>query len=223
MTAYLYLHGFASGPRSAKAQYLRDRFAAQGQTLQVLDLNQGDFTHLTLSRQLAQAQAALSPSEPTVVIGSSFGGLTAAWLAERVPQVVGVIGLAPAFHFLAYWQQQLSPDQRQQWQTQGRMHVYHYGEQRTLPLDYGFLTDLAQYDEACLQRPVPTRLLHGRHDAVIPLQAAQDYQRDRPWVELVPLDSDHSLGNVLPQLWQAIAQFCNLDGGGEGVGNSPTP
>ena len=30
MTAYIYLHGFASSPRSSKAQYLRDRFAKIG-------------------------------------------------------------------------------------------------------------------------------------------------------------------------------------------------
>ena len=52
MTAYIYLHGFASSPQSSKAIYLRDRFAEINLNLEVLDLNQGDFTHLTLTRQI---------------------------------------------------------------------------------------------------------------------------------------------------------------------------
>jgi uncharacterized protein len=38
-TAYIYLHGFASSPRSSKARYLRDRFKAINLNLAVLDLN----------------------------------------------------------------------------------------------------------------------------------------------------------------------------------------
>lgn len=51
---YPYLHGFASGPQSVKAQFLQYQFAELGQTLHILDLNQGGFTQLTLSRQIQQ-------------------------------------------------------------------------------------------------------------------------------------------------------------------------
>ncbi len=49
---YIYLHGFASSPSSTKAQYLRARFASLQINLNIPDLNQGDFSHLTLTRQL---------------------------------------------------------------------------------------------------------------------------------------------------------------------------
>ncbi|MBC6435987.1 hypothetical protein FM036_43605, partial [Nostoc sp. HG1] len=32
----------------------------------------------------------------------------------------------------------------------------------------------------------------------------------RPWVKLVELDSDHALGNVMEEIWQAIRLFCQL-------------
>lgn len=54
MAQYLYLHGFASGPQSQKARGLAARFQAQGLELEIPDLNQGDFSHLTLSRQIRQ-------------------------------------------------------------------------------------------------------------------------------------------------------------------------
>lgn len=75
MTYFLYLHGFASGPRSHKAQALRAQFDSLGLSLAVPDLNQGDFTHLTLSRNIRQAtNLILAQTEPTVIIGSSLGG-----------------------------------------------------------------------------------------------------------------------------------------------------
>ncbi|MBD2480628.1 YqiA/YcfP family alpha/beta fold hydrolase [Planktothrix sp. FACHB-1365] len=84
MATYIYLHGFASSPFSTKAQYLRDRFASVDIHLNIPDLNQGDFSHLTLTRQLQQIESEFFPSaSPCVVLGSSFGGLTAAWLAEK--------------------------------------------------------------------------------------------------------------------------------------------
>jgi hypothetical protein len=66
---FIYLHGFASSPRSTKAQDLLDRFTSLGLTLEIPDLNQGNFSHLTLSRQLAQVKALLPENEPVTLIG----------------------------------------------------------------------------------------------------------------------------------------------------------
>ena len=82
---FIYLHGFASSPESTKAVYLRDRFAELQINLTIPDLNQGDFSHLTISRQLEQVAAELPPPPtPVTLIGSSLGGLTAAHAAQSV-------------------------------------------------------------------------------------------------------------------------------------------
>lgn len=206
---WIYLHGFASGPSSAKAKYFGDRFLELGQTLDIPDLNQDDFSHLTLSRQLQQVGERLS-TQPVGIIGSSLGGLTAAWLAERYPTVQALVLLAPAMGFLDHWLPKLGDETVQQWQTQGYYEVYHYSAQRPLPLHYGFVDDARQYGDDQLGRSLPTLILHGRSDEVIPITASQRYAASRPWVELVELDSDHSLGNVLPDCWQAIASFMAL-------------
>ncbi|HEY9734692.1 MAG TPA: YqiA/YcfP family alpha/beta fold hydrolase [Trichocoleus sp.] len=210
MTRYLYLHGFASGPQSLKAQTLQKHFQTLGLPLAVPDLNQGDFTHLTLSRQLAQV-GQLIESQPgsVTLIGSSFGGLTAAWLAERLPQVERLVLMAPAFRFLQQWLPRLG-GQGQQWQETGLLPVYHYSEQRSIPLHYGFITDAQQYDDAQLQRPVPTLILHGRQDEVISIQASRDYVATRPWATLTELESDHALADVQPEIWTAIQAFLGL-------------
>ncbi|MBD3883856.1 alpha/beta fold hydrolase [Phormidium tenue FACHB-886] len=209
MQQYFYLHGFASSPRSTKAQFLSRSFQALGLSLVAPDLNQDDFYHLTLTRQIEQVRSLL-PEQPITLIGSSFGGLTAAWLAEQSLQIKQLVLLAPAFQFLAHWLPRLGEAQLQQWQEKRSLMVYHYSEQIQLPLDYAFVSDAAQYDETQIQRPVPTLILHGRQDDVIPIQASRDYAADRSWVRLIELDSDHALGDVQLEIWQAIRSFCQL-------------
>jgi predicted esterase YcpF (UPF0227 family) len=206
---FIYLHGFASSPNSAKAKYLCDRFASVQIELKTPDLNQNDFSHLTITRQLHQVEALFSLATPVTLIGSSLGGLTAAWLAERQLQVERLILLAPAFGFLSQWLPQLGAEKLQQWQKEQYLMVYHYGEKSPLPLSYQFVLDAAQYRDEQLLRSVPTLILHGCQDQVISIQASRDFAQ-RPWVELIELNSDHSLGNVMPEIWQAIQIFCQL-------------
>ncbi|MEN9215773.1 MAG: YqiA/YcfP family alpha/beta fold hydrolase [Gloeomargarita sp. HHBFW_bins_162] len=205
----IYIHGFASSPNSGKARYFYEKFASLGIPVQVPDLNQGDFTHLTLTRQIHQITDLL-PSTPTVLIGSSFGGLTAAWVAEKHPQISRLILLAPAFQMVRYWHERMTPAQIQQWQAQGTMPVYHYGEGKELPLHYDFLRDLETYDDTQLSRPVPTLILHGEQDEVVPIQVSKTYAQTRPWVNLIPLVDDHSLRQNLPLMWQEISTFLEL-------------
>jgi hypothetical protein len=207
-SCYIYLHGFASGPGSAKAQDLRDRFRTQQIDLLIPDLNQGDFTTLTLSRQLKQVAELLPSSNiPVVLIGSSFGGLTAAWVAQQHLQVQQLILLAPAFQFLDHWLPRLGAEQVQRWQREKYLSVYHYGEQRSLPLSYHFVEDAAQYPEEQLQRSLPTLILHGQQDEVIPIKASRNYAATRPWVHLLELASDHALIDASDFIWQAIQTF----------------
>lgn len=205
---FIYLHGFASCPESAKAIYLVDKLSTLGFDLQVPDLNQGNFSQLTITRQINQVSELFEATTPVTLIGSSLGGLTAAWLGQKNLQIQRLVLLAPAFGFLQHWLPKLGDVQLQEWQTSGYLPVYHYCESCTIPLHYKFLEDAHWYQEIQLSRPVPTLILHGRHDQVIPLKASQDYASIRPWVKLIELDSDHALIDVMPRIWSEILAFC---------------
>ncbi|MEM9216941.1 MAG: YqiA/YcfP family alpha/beta fold hydrolase [Cyanobacteria bacterium P01_F01_bin.150] len=208
---YIYLHGFASAPQSRKAQNLQGRFQALGHTLHIPDLNQGSFTQLTLSRQIQQVQAEyLASGQHTVIIGSSFGGLTAAWLGQKYDCVERVILLAPAFQFLANWRPKIPVANWQQWEQTGSMNIYHYGAKTMLPLDYGFATDMVQYDEGTLMRSLPTLIIHGINDEVVPIQVSRSYAKQRDYVSLLEVHSDHSLGDQLDAIWRETVRFLEL-------------
>jgi hypothetical protein len=212
MTKYIYLHGFASSPQSNKARYLRDRFGELDIDLNVLDLNQGDFSHLTLTRQIQQTVAAFPEGETDItLIGSSFGGLTAAWVAEKYPQVKHLILLAPAFGFPGNWMKRLGEEQIQQWQASGYLGVYHYGEDKLLPLHYQFVKDASNYNLSQLTRQLPGLILHGVHDDVVPIEVSRSYAAKHPPVKLIELNSDHGLNDVKEIIWQEIKNFCCLD------------
>ena len=207
---YIYLHGFASSPDSAKARFIRDRFLEKQIALSVPNLNQNNFSDLTLTRQINQVSQEFNDG-PVTLIGSSLGGLTAVWLGEKYPQIERLILLAPAFGFLSHYLARLGPEAVKNWQESGFLSVYHYAEKRSLPLSYQFVLDSQNYSDHALRRSIPTLILHGQQDEVIPLTASQQYAQSRSWVALIELDSDHGLGDALPEIWSKIQLFCNLN------------
>jgi uncharacterized protein len=209
--SFIYLHGFASHPNSAKAKYLRDRFTSIGVNLQIPNLNRDDFSHLTISRQVRQVGDLLTNEPDNVtLIGSSLGGLTAAVLAQNYLQVNKLILLAPAFNFLSHWLPKLGEEKLEQWRTEKYLPVYHYYKQKQIPLNYNFIVDAGQYENLSFSRSLPTLIIHGINDETIPIQSSREYAATKPWVELIELESDHALGNSMGKIWKLMQKFRSI-------------
>src|SRR4051794_33355587 len=132
MSRILYLHGFASGPSSGKAQFLRDYLQARGATVEIPELDEGDFEHLTITRQLAVIERAAA-GETVSLIGSSMGGYLAALYASRHAEVRRVVLLAPAFGFARRWPERLGPERMADWRRIGTTLVFHHSQGRMVP------------------------------------------------------------------------------------------
>jgi uncharacterized protein len=205
---YIYLHGFASGPGSTKAQALKARCAGVGVDLLVPDLNEDDFTHLTISRQIDRVVGLLPPDgAPVTLIGASLGGWIAAIIAQDYPQVRQLILLAPAFNFLDYWLPKLGADCLRNWENIGYLNIYHHAVQSLLPLHYDFIADARKYHLFPSDRVVPTLIIHGIYDDVIPIASSRAFAIEHPWVELVEADSDHALTDCIELIWQKSVLF----------------
>jgi hypothetical protein len=77
----LYLHGFNSSPRSAKAQYLRQYLDDRGRGAEIVCPHLAHRPALAIAD--AEAEIARAASRSVTLVGSSLGGFYATWLAEK--------------------------------------------------------------------------------------------------------------------------------------------
>jgi pimeloyl-ACP methyl ester carboxylesterase len=201
----VYLHGFASGPSSQKAQFLRGRFAAEGMELEVPNLVSGPFEDLTISGQLAVVEKTVG-SAPAVFFGSSLGGYLAALYASTHHEVRALVLLAPAFDFARRWAERLGPEMMEEWKRTGWLSVHHYGENREARIGYRLYEDALAFDPYP-SVDQPTLIFHGKNDDVVPLSLAEEFVRRRPDTTLFAVDSGHELLEVLDVIWKESRRF----------------
>ena len=178
-----------------------EHFAARGALLDRLDLRVPSFGHLRLSAMIDVAQKALGddPRERAVVFGSSLGGLTAARLAERDPRVTALVLLAPAFQLVERWKIALG-DGFTEWQRTGSREVLDYTTGKPARVDFGFVEDAAAIDIGFPDVRVPTLILHGIDDDVVPIDHARRFAAGKRHVRVIELDDGHELIASLPRL-----------------------
>lgn len=205
MIRIVYLHGFASGPQSSKARYFGTLLEGAGARVDVPDLADGDFEHLTITGQLAVIDRVVG-SDPASLIGSSLGGYLAALYAARHPLVERVVLLAPAFGFAQRWPERLGPAEVASWRRTGAIEVFHYADNRNRKLGYQLLTD-GQRFEAYPDFPQPALIFHGSHDDAVPVNYSEEFAAAHPNAALEVLDAGHDLLNVLDYMAPKILRF----------------
>jgi pimeloyl-ACP methyl ester carboxylesterase len=205
----LYLHGFASGPSSAKARLLAPPLQARGYHVAVPDQNEGDFSHLTITRALALARRHLR--ERTLIIGSSLGGYIAALLAQKDERVKGMVLMAPAFAIAERFAVRYGKDKVEQWREKGSIDVEHYAMESMQEIGYAFFEDASKQESRPPIR-VPTYVLQGTRDDLVPAAMVEEIARRHPGVvDLDLVDDDHALGRsadrALAATWRLIERL----------------
>jgi hypothetical protein len=209
----VYLHGFASSPQSSKAQFFGRKFREAGVAFEAPALDQGKFEELTITGQLKvveEAVARASAAGPVVLMGSSLGGYLAALYATQHPTAVDrLVLMAPAFEFLARWQNRLNPHELAQWKQQGWAPIFHYGSKSERRLGYEFLEDGKRYPATpdFHQRAL---ILHGSEDQVVPSEVSRAYALEHTHTRLVLFNSGHELTDILDDLWREVAAFLEI-------------
>lgn len=189
----LYLHGFASGPTSKKASEIVPRLRALGHHVAIPDLNEGNFRDFTISRALSRARRHLR--ERTLVIGSSLGAYIAALLAGEDERVKGMVLMAPAFSFAARLRTRLGEGGIDAWRRTDVVEVDHHAWGTRERIAFSLFADAERHPP----RPgirVPTHILHGRRDELVPVRLVEEIAaRDPGLVELEIVEDDHALVN----------------------------
>jgi uncharacterized protein len=201
----LYLHGFASGPNSRKAQYFKQKFAALGVSLQIPALDEGDFLHLTLSRQRRFIERITAPQRPRVIIGSSMGGYLASLYAAEHP-VEALVLLAPAIDFAARWRERLGEDKLSQWRREGTMETFHHGLKRNTLICYDLMADAPNHEPWPIVS-APTLVFHGVHDDVVPQERVEHWVEQNPTAKLCLVDTGHEFLDCLEHVFEGVNEF----------------
>ena len=156
MTEFIYLHGFASGPNSNKANAFKKRFEELKVPICVPDLQENDFENLTLSRQIKLVQSIIDDKKGKDfgLIGSSMGGYLASLTAQTRDTVKAIYLMAPGFNFLERWQKKLKIAQ-----VEGPLiPVFHYRYNKEVFLNTNLFIDAELWQSFSLEKNIPTKI-----------------------------------------------------------------
>lgn len=211
---YLFLHGLGSVRCGEKSTSLLTHAAARGRGYLRFDLrghgeSSGRIGKVMVSELIADVVRVLERRGPAIVVGSSLGGLVGGHAAAARPDLVHALAmLAPALGLMANLAQRLDPQGRL-WTREGQGFTV---EQRVL-------ADAKALDEQGLpgRLRVPSLLVHGTDDDVIPCRASERFFAAMPaehkqlWI--VP-GGDHRLNTVATEIWRRLDTLVDgIDGG----------
>ncbi len=204
-----YLHGFASGPQATKAQAISAMLAERNIRLRIPDLNTPSFSAMTVSAMLARMEELTRTGGPWGLIGSSMGGLLAAFFAARFPDRVDrVMLLCPAFDLHLLFTHSLGEEGMARWKTTGH-HEFPDASGTAAPVHWGLVEDLADFAGF---PPVlhPACVIHGTLDASVPVESSRRFAATNSLIQLVEVEDDHRLTVSIPRIHAEIRDFWNI-------------
>ncbi|MDB4944003.1 MAG: hypothetical protein JWP97_3537 [Labilithrix sp.] len=206
---FLYLHGFASSPQSGKARAFEAWGREHGIAFDVLDLRVPSFEGLRFSAIKARVREAIGAGSAAraVLVGSSLGGLTACRVAEEDPRVCAVIAMAPAFQLAQGWRGRLGEEGWARWMHDGTLEVDDWATGTKARIEHGFVDELSRIDVGFPDVRVPTLVLHGTKDEIVPVAQSREWARGKRHVRLVELEDGHELGASVPLLLDEAFRF----------------
>lgn len=139
--------------------------------------SEGDLHNLLLSTLIEQTQSAMALMRghgftQIALLGSSFGGLVATLVAAKEPSVAALALRCPVGDFPALLRRRFGRVAIELWRRLG-----HVPESiAPIPVRYAFFEDCLRHDtgRAASQLRVPTIIVHGDQDEVIPVSQAQE-------------------------------------------------
>jgi uncharacterized protein len=222
---WFFLPGFGSTRGGAKAAAFRAAAEEAGVSFASIDFrghgeSSGAMEELTLSGMLGDVDATLSTLAPrreeTVLVGSSLGGLAAAWWsATRKTPPNACVLIAPAFGFMTRYFDRLGPAAIAAWERAG-VHTY-ASEWMSFPLRWSIAQDALAHDEAVLAATfrTDTIVLQGLLDDNVPWRVPVAFAERCPHrpIDVVLLSGgDHRLTSRLDDLPRLARGFLRSRG-----------
>ena len=170
--AYTFLHGFGAGRDGIKSRAIFRHAHRRGHAAARFDFrghggSSGQPNGVTIRELIADANVVLDRVGRTILMGSSLGGLIAAFTAAAQPERIdGLALLAPALGFV--------PDLAQHLDEEGYLPSR---ERPPDPLQQRVLDDARSLDDWSLPQhlTMPVFIAHGHQDDIVPVSMSQKF------------------------------------------------
>jgi pimeloyl-ACP methyl ester carboxylesterase len=211
------VHGFGSDRAGTKVATLRALAAAEGGSFLAFDArghgqSSGSMADVTMSRFVEDVQVAVEAVVPAdaalLVIGSSLGGLAAAWWTVRCPgRASAAVLVAPAFGFIERFLDEMGAEEAATWEREGVLRYRNAWMQ--IPLRWDAVLDSRTHDDAslALDYRTDTAIIHGLRDEGVPWQVSAAFLEACPHrpIDLLLLgDGDHRLQGRMDALTSVV-------------------
>jgi pimeloyl-ACP methyl ester carboxylesterase len=196
-----YFHGLGSSPHSDKARLVTSHLQALGYSTHAPNLSVPNLQQLDIESALQVAVAAVkatSQGPGCVVIGSSFGGLIAMQVAERMRmagdrRIQGLVLLAPVLNPWHPTHTMITQAMEEHWELKGEFPVQESISGNTVGVHVDFIRQLKLHTVDHLRVYCPTLIIHGEHDEVVPVGQSVNFSAAQQQVTLHVVPDTHQL------------------------------
>ena len=214
----IYLHGLGSGPDSRKGILVQEHFSARGYDISLPSISVPSLAELSPRAAVDRVKELIRATSHTTLtlMGSSFGAFVGLHAYHELPSderahVGRLVFLAPA---LDPWDPRsglLTPEREKVWRERGSAPVLNLESGTEVPVHYRFVEELRAFDSHQVTLAVPTLLIHGIDDEVVPCGQSQDFAATRPEVTLILVQDSHQLLREPSKMLKAIERFIISD------------
>ena len=210
----IYLQGIGSGPASQKGLLIREHFSARGFKVSLPSVTVPSLEQLSPRAAVGRVRDLIRQGAhgDLILMGSSFGAFLSVHAYHGLSEderahVKALILLAPALNPWDPSSGLLTPDREQIWRERGSAPVLDLESGVEVPVHYRFVEELREFDSSAVRLDIPTLIVHGIDDEVVPSAQSRDFAESRPSVSLVLVQDTHQLLNEAPKMLSVIERF----------------
>ena len=205
----VFLHGMTSTRHGTKSDAVLDLARDRGLGFARIDFrghgeSDGEFGRVTMTDLVDDVQSVVEHMGPSVLVGSSMGGLAAAWCtARKLENIAALVLLSPALGFL--------PAMARQAKEAEQFELVR-SDDTPVSIKAEVLADARRFDEATLpgRIQVPLLVVHGSDDKTVPAKLSDAFCHEVPHADkefwLIEGGS-HSLHEEAADIVARIATF----------------
>lgn len=190
-------HGFSSSKDSNSYKLFEEKFNSKGVSTLRFDFyghgeSDGKFEDITVSESVDDALSAIKylqdqGYQKISLIGSSFGGQAALLVAAKKPGIFALGLRCPVGNYMGKLIAKYEESDVNEWKEQGHITYTTGGDDRQLKLNYSFYEDALKHDgyEEAKKITVPTIIVHGEKDTIVPIKQSITVCNNIPGCRLV--------------------------------------